>query len=92
MVSEGGLETMPCAHLTPHQSGGRPMSEGELRVIPSARWEPPIFGYRLLNRCVPCPSLAAGRDSQPAREDEQSNLEPHNSRHQPGQCTGTLLR
>jgi hypothetical protein len=44
MVSEGGLDTTPCALLTPIRRGDHPMSERELMEILYARWEQPNFG------------------------------------------------
>jgi hypothetical protein len=51
-VSEGGLDTMPYALLTPTRHGGHPMSKRELAEILYARWEPPSFRYRLRNSSV----------------------------------------
>jgi hypothetical protein len=53
MVSEGGQETMHFAQLKPLRHGDHPRSEGELTVIPSARWEPPISRYPLHSGAFP---------------------------------------
>jgi len=38
---------MPFVHLEAYQKLGLPTPGSESMVIPSARWEPPIFGYPL---------------------------------------------
>jgi hypothetical protein len=47
MVSEGGEETMPFVHLTPHRPEDRPTSGRESKAIRCAKWELPTCGYQL---------------------------------------------
>ena len=49
IVSEGGSESIPWAFLMLPLPGDHPTLQGESMAIRYAKWEPPSFGYRLLN-------------------------------------------
>jgi hypothetical protein len=68
-VSEGGLDTMPCARLTPGRRGDHPISDRKSTATLYVKWESPSYGYRPPSSWMRSPWWVGSRT---AREDEQS--------------------